>query len=226
MNGSAAINKANGKSHLNLTTEERGPCLSLAVLRVRSAQKDVPLAQEPAGGGTLHRRTTGLTSVQQQCDRQVVISQHRVVQSCAALEVGSDVQAVVEVVLPGYQHCGGKKNKGSAHCHKAKNHKAPPALRRLLKGLMAFSRMARTRWGFWQLLDPLSRAAAVMKTTQFPQIPVTAFSVPREGRGWLENAQEKTSRPCSNHSLLRRQSETRIQHRQAIWRLTPFYFSF
>ena len=64
----------------------------------------VLLAQEPVGA-------TELTSIQQQFDRQVVISQYCVVQSRAALEIGSDVQAVVEVVLPGYKDCRGRRMK-------------------------------------------------------------------------------------------------------------------
>lgn len=49
---------------------------------------------------------TELTSIQKQLDRRVVVGQDGVVQGCAALEIGSDVQAVVEVILPGYKDCG------------------------------------------------------------------------------------------------------------------------
>lgn len=62
------------------------------------------LAQEPAGA-------TQLTSIQQQLDRQVVVGEHRVVQSRAAPETGSDVQAVVEFVLPGHKDCRGRRTK-------------------------------------------------------------------------------------------------------------------
>lgn len=99
--------KANSKSRLILTVKERGPGLSL------TAEK-VLLAPEPVGA-------MKLTSIQQQLDRQVVISQHGVVQSCAALEIGPDVQAVVEVVLPGHKDCRGKKKESSAQQDKVKN---------------------------------------------------------------------------------------------------------
>lgn len=46
-----------------------------------------------------------LTSIQQQLDRQVVVGEHGVVQGRAAPEAGSDVQAVVEFVLPGHKDC-------------------------------------------------------------------------------------------------------------------------
>lgn len=100
-------NKAKSKSRLILTAKECGPGLSL------TAEKVLP-APEPVGA-------TKLTSIQQQLDRQVVISQHGVVQSCAALEIGPDVQAVVEVVLPGHKDCRGKKKESSAQRDKVKN---------------------------------------------------------------------------------------------------------
>lgn len=52
-----------------------------------------------------------LTSIQQQLDRQVVVGEHGVVQGCAAPEAGSDVQAVVEFVLPGHKDCRGRRRR-------------------------------------------------------------------------------------------------------------------
>lgn len=68
------------------------------------ADSEVLLAHEQGG-------TTKLTCIQQQFDCQVVISQNCVVQSCAALEVCSDVETVVEVILPGDKDCRGQRVK-------------------------------------------------------------------------------------------------------------------
>lgn len=47
-----------------------------------------------------------LTSIKQLLDSAVVISKDSVVQGCAALEAGTVVQSVVEVILSGYQDWG------------------------------------------------------------------------------------------------------------------------
>lgn len=49
------------------------------------------------------------TCLQQHPDAQVVVGQHGVVQGCAATEAGTDIQAVVELILAGHEDCKEEK---------------------------------------------------------------------------------------------------------------------